>query len=422
MNSLPVFPEANPRDAAVVESFLEWRRRAFPFFSRKICLTHASVSPIPAATRDAITEYSARLAIEGQFDFIHDATYIQCKERLAQLLRENDAPASAEEIAFAGSTSHALGIVATSIDWKAGENCVVVDGDFPANVTTWKNLTHTHGVEVRLVPHREQMDISLDDIIPFVDEKTRIVSLASCNFLSGFPLDLKTIGAWLRERGVLLCVDAIQTLGAVRCDFSEADFVCADAHKWLLGPNGIAVLWTRGEVLKTLRPMIFGWLSSQNRDSWFDYDTTPIDSAERFEPGARNYLGIIALNASLGVLQSGDLKVLENRIVHLRDFAAQKLAERGFRILWHGDANLKSGVVSFQCESDVATKALYQKLDENFALSLRNDKFGKAWIRISAHWMNCEDDIEKLVDGCSSVILRGHEWPRSSTKPLRGWK
>lgn len=390
---LPVFPEDQPRDAAVLDAFLEWRRRAFPFFSRKICLTHASVSPLPEATRDALVEYAHRLALEGQFDHVHDAIYFRCKERLADLLRQNHAPAEASEIAFAGSTSHALGIVATSIGWKAGDNCVVVDGDFPANVTTWKNLTHTHGVEVRLVPHREQMDITLDDIKPFVDANTRVVSLASCNFLSGFPLDLKTIGAWLRERGVLLCVDAIQTLGAVRCDFSEADFVCADAHKWLLGPNGIALLWTRKEVLKTLRPMIFGWLSSQNRDTWFDYDTTPIDSAERFEPGARNYLGVIALDASLEVLQSGDAEVLENRIVHLRDLAAQKLTEHGLRVLWTGDAAHKSGIVSFQAENDEATKALYAGLDENFALSLRKDRNGAEWIRISAHWMNCEDDI-----------------------------
>ena len=328
MNSLPVFPEANPRDAAVLESFLEWRRRAFPFFERKTFLTHASVSPLPAAASHALREYSSRIATEGQFDSVHDAIYHRCKERLSALLRENGAPASPDEIAFAGSTSHALGIIATSIDWKAGENCVVADGDFPANVTTWKNLQWTHGVETRMIPHRAQMDICLADIIPLVDEKTRIVSLASCNFLSGFPPNLKEIGAWLRAKGVLLCVDAIQTLGAVRCDFSEVDFVCADAHKWLLGPNGIAVLWTRKEVLKDLRPMIFGWLSSQNRDNWFDYDTTPIESAERFEPGARNYLGIIALDASLEVLESLGWETIESRVVHLRDFAAQMLNER----------------------------------------------------------------------------------------------
>jgi cysteine desulfurase/selenocysteine lyase len=385
------------RDAAVLEEFRAWRRGAFPFFERKIFLTHASVSPLPASTRDALIEYTARLANEGQFDALHEAIYHRCKARLAGLLRENNAPASPDEIAFAGSTSHALGLVATSFPWQAGDNCVVADGDFPANVVVWKNLKHTHNVEVRMIPARPQMDITLDDIKPLVDASTRIVSLASCNFRSGFPPDLKEIGSWLRARGVLLCVDAIQTLGATRADFSEADFVCADAHKWLLGPNGIAFMWARHELLKTMRPQIFGWLSSQNRDNWFDYDTTPIDSAERFEPGARNYLGIIALDASLEVLESLGVEEIESRVVALRDFTARELTKRNIEVLWPPDANKKSGIVSFRLETDEVTNALYQKLDENFALSLRSDKAGRAWIRVSAHGMNGEDDIQQLM-------------------------
>ena len=402
MHKQPVFPELVSGNSDVLETFLEWRRNAFPFFEGKTFLTHASVSPLPRYTCQTLQEYAAHLAQYGQFDAFSDNYYFRCKERIAALLCDNNAPARAHEIAFAGSTSHALGLVATSIAWQAGENCVVADGDFPANVVIWKNLQHTHGVETRLIPHRPQMDLTLDDIKPLVDDKTRIVSLASCNFLSGFPPNLKEIGSWLRQRGILFCVDGIQTLGAVRCDFSEADFVCADSHKWLLGPNGIAFLWVRGEVLKTLRPMIFGWLAGQHRDQWFSYDTTPIDNAERFEPGARNYLGIVAFDASLEVLHSADPNIVENRVVHLRTYAGQKLAEKGYEILWQGDAGHKSGIVSFRTATEVQTLNLYKKIDERFALSLRNDKAGQSWIRISSHFMNCEKDIDALVTSLSN--------------------
>lgn len=397
MHTQPVFPELVSGNNDILEAFLGWRRNAFPFFEHKTFLTHASVSPLPGHTCQALQEYAAHIAQYGQFDAFSDTYYFGCKERIAALLRDNQAPATPEEIAFAGSTSHALGLVATSIDWKAGENCVVADGDFPANVVIWKNLQHTHGVETRLVPHRPQMDLTLDDIKLLVDEKTRIVSLASCNFLSGFPLNLKEIGTWLRERGVLFCVDGIQTLGAVRCDFSQVDFVCADSHKWLLGPNGIAFLWVRGEVLKTLRPAIFGWLAGQKRDDWFSYDTTPIDNAERFEPGARNYLGIVAFNASLEVLHNAGPDIVENRVVHLRTYAAQKLTECGYNVLWQGDTGYKTGIVSFRAQTEAQTLTLYKKLDENFALSLRNDKAGQVWIRISSHFMNCQEDIDALA-------------------------
>ncbi|MBW3637786.1 MAG: aminotransferase class V-fold PLP-dependent enzyme, partial [Armatimonadetes bacterium] len=282
-----------PTDAA---AFFDWRRENFPFFERKICLTHASVSPLPARSAHAIADYAHRLAREGQFDYLHDGAYRRCKERLARLLNNGAKP---EEIAFAGSTSHALGLVATSFPWKSGDNCVVFDGDFPANVVVWKNLAHTHGVEIRVVPFREARDWTIEDLAPFVDEKTRLVTISAVNFLSGFALDVSSFGKFCHDKGALLCVDAIQALGATQMDLREADFVCADAHKWLLGPNGAAFAWFRGSVLPQMRPQILGWLAIEGRDNWFSYGTEPFAGAERFEPGARNYLGIVGMEASL---------------------------------------------------------------------------------------------------------------------------
>lgn len=379
------------RDTAAFET---WRRTEFPYFERKIFLTHASVSPLPQRSAQAAIEYATRIAHEGQFDFVHDAVYRRCKQRVADLLGHG---ATAAEVAFAGSTSHALGIVATGLDWRAGDNCVVADGDFPANVVTWKNLQVTHGVELRTIPYRPVMDITVADLEPLVDERTRLVSLASANFLSGYPLDLATIGRWLHERGVLFCIDGIQTLGAVPMDVEHVDFVCADSHKWLLGPNGIAVLWARQAALEKLRPAILGWLATQARDNWFEYDITPISSGERFEPGARNYLGIVAFEASLALLQEAGAEVVAARVTHLRDYAARLLREAGCRLLWEPDSLHRAGIVSFQ-PSQGDTRQLYKAIDREFAVSIRKDKAGADWIRLSPHFMNTEADLDRLVE------------------------
>lgn len=375
-------------------AFEAWRQSAFPFFRHKICLTHASVSPLPYSVSQAIIDYATRISIEGQFEAGQDALYAECKARLARLIGHG---ATSDEIAFAGSTSHALGLVATGLDWRAGDNCVVADGDFPANVITWKNLTLTDGVEIRLIPHRPTMNLTLEDVMPLVDERTRIVSLSSANFLSGYPIDLDTIGAWLHKRGVLFCVDAIQTLGAIRSAAHHVDFICADAHKWLLGPNGIAVLWARRAALEKLRPAIFGWLSPQGRDDWFAYDTTPIASAECFEPGARNYLGIAGFHAALGLLEEVGPIIIEERVTHLRDYAAQKLRAAGCRLLWEPDPALRAGIVTFYPAAGDAT-TLYQQLDARFALALRTDRDGTPCIRVSPHFMNTEADIDLLIE------------------------
>jgi selenocysteine lyase/cysteine desulfurase len=383
-----------PTDSA---EFLAWRREHFPFFNHKICLTHASVSPLPAASADAIASYAQNLAWEGQFEYLHDHIYARCKERLAKLVGHGAQP---REISFAGSTSHALGLVATSFPWQSGENCIVADGDFPANVMVWKNLHLTHGVECKMIPYRLGMELSIDDVLPLIDDKTRLVSLSAVNFLAGSALNLREIGAELHRRGIKFCVDAIQALGAIRLDLSEVDFVCADAHKWLMGPNGAAFLWTRGEVLPQMRPQIFGWLASANRDNWFSYDLTPHPTAERFEPGARNYLGIIGMEASLAVLEAIGIETIEKRVVELRDYGAKKLAAVGCELLWTPKLEQKSGIFSFQMPG-VDLVALNKKLDEKFALSMRKGYDGGDLIRVSPHFVNCEGDLDELASAIS---------------------
>jgi len=384
-SAVEIFPDAANWDA--------WRCQQFPVFNHKIFLTHASVSPLPKGVSDAITQYVERASQHGQWDAWHDEMYFRCKERIAHLI---GAPSQSSQIAFASSTSHAIGLVATSLPWKAGDNCIVADGDFPANVIPWKNLQFTHGVETRVIPGKPERPITIADIEPLLDENTRIVSLASANFLSGVPLDVNAIGRWLKERKVLFCVDGIQTLGAVRFDATYVDFVCADAHKWLLGPNGIAFLWAREEALQTMRPAILGWLAVQDRDHWLEYDTTPIDSAERFEPGSRNYVGIIALDAALQIFEKFGLEHIENRITALRQYAAQKLTEKNCRLLWQPVPDLPAGIISFQ-PPDGNAAAFFEKTESEFMLSLRDDKSGDKWIRLSPHFMNCEEDFDKLA-------------------------
>ncbi|HVF85348.1 MAG TPA: aminotransferase class V-fold PLP-dependent enzyme, partial [Abditibacteriaceae bacterium] len=320
--------------------------------------------------------------------------YNRAKTRVARLMLGVET--SHEDVAFAGSTSGALGIVATGINWKSGDNCVVADGDFPANVVPWKNLQHRHEIDVRLIPFRPQMQITLDDVKPLVDERTRIVSLCSANFLSGCPINITEIGQWLRERNVLFCVDAIQTLGAIEFDATYVDFVCADAHKWLLGPNGIAVLWSPKEARQQLRPAILGWLAPRERDNWFAYDTTPLESAERFEPGARNYIGAVALDAVLAQHEEIGAKTVEERVVALRNYAVRVLEGAGCELLYHPQTTEKAGIVSFR-HPQRDTEELFNALSEHFALSIRADKSGQKWIRVSAGWMNTESDLNELA-------------------------
>ena len=112
------------------------------------------------------------------------------------------------------------------------------------------------GEEVRLLNTRGLGIIRPKDVAGLVDENTRLVALASCHFISGFRLEHDTIGKFLRERGILFCLDAIQTLGAFPITVEHVDFLAADAHKWLLGPCGAGIFYV-GASLRN-RPPIYG--------------------------------------------------------------------------------------------------------------------------------------------------------------------
>jgi len=163
-----------------------------------------------------------------------------------------------------------------------------------------------------------------------------------------------------------------------------------------LGPNGAAFMWARSEVLETMRPQILGWLATSERNNWFSYDTTSFANAERFEPGARNYLGVVGMESSLALLEEVGPQKIEERILALRDYGSQKMKEAGVQLLFEPRKQDKSGIFSFRFAGrDI--EELNRKLDEKFALSLRKDYQGEFVIRVSPHFMNCESDLDELA-------------------------
>ena len=181
------------------------------------------------------------------------------------------------DIAFIKNTSEGIGIVAEGFPWKAGDNVVTAAEEYPANIYPWMNLAN-RGVEVRQVPSRDRR-IPIDEIRSALSDRTRIVSLSAVEFASGFRNDLDAIGSLCRERGVYFFVDAIQALGALPVNVATTpiDFLAADGHKWLLGPQGAGILYVRRELVEQLHAVGVGWNSVVGaRDfSKFDFRLKP---------------------------------------------------------------------------------------------------------------------------------------------------
>lgn len=369
------------------------RRREFPVVAERVYLAHASVCPLPACVVRALTAYLELVGRGGQFEHLHAAAESGARQIAADLLG-----ATADEIAFVPSTSAGLSLVAGGLSWRAGDNVIVAEGDFPSNVYPWLDLQR-HGVTLRSIPRRPDGVITLGDVVALTDERTRLVSLSSVHFVTGTRLDVDAIGAHLRARGVLFCVDAIQSFGALPLSTRNVDFLTADAHKWMLGPQGIGILFVRRSLFDSLHPPWLGWKSVSASKDFSRLELQFPDSARRYEPGSLNALGLTGIHAALSMLRDIGVDAIGKRLLDLRAFLAPGLAAKGYTVEGVSSPADCSGITSFRAQSEEDTMNIYRRLDQRgIVVSLRQNPFGNNCVRVAPHFYTTEADLTALLD------------------------
>lgn len=368
------------------------RREEFPVTAQRTFLAHAAVCPLSRRVADAI---HAR-AISGTFDDQEAGlppTYFQDTRRLiAGILH-----AQPGEIAFVGPTSLALSFVAAGLPWKRGQNILVYHDDYPSNVYPWMALAD-RGVEVRFLNLRELGQVRLIDVQGQVDEDTRLVALASCHFISGWRLETDAIGKWLRSRGILFCLDAIQTLGAFPTTVEQVDFLAADAHKWLLGPCGAGILYVRQEVQDRMQPIVHGWNNVRCPDFVVQDQIKFRTDARRYEAGSQNLLSLAGLRAAFALLEEIGVDAIASDLTQKRVWLCNALQERGCEVLLPNlpPANT-GGITTFKSPREEAVSLQARLQAAGIVTSLRTQRGGRQWIRVSPHYYNTQQELEHLV-------------------------
>ena len=369
------------------------RLREFPVARDKIFLAHAGVCPLPHRVAQAIADFAARATTGDQEAFVYPGCLDVARRLASQLL--NCQP---DEIALVGPTSLALSFVAAGLDLRKGDNLLIYHDDYPSNVYPWMALAE-RGVEVRLLNTRGLGIIRPEDVMGRVDENTRLVALASCHFISGYRLEHETIGRFLRERGILFCLDAIQTLGAFPTPVEHADFLAADAHKWLLGPCGAGVLYVRREIQDRLNPPVYGWHNVRNPNFVAQEQIVFRNGAVKFEAGTHNLLGLVGLIAAMELVLETGVENIAAELLRKRAWLMPALQAKGFTVL---NAEVKtqnaSGIVTF-CQPGKDCAALHKKLtDAGIVTSLRTDRRGQNYIRLSPHFYNTDAELQRVLE------------------------
>lgn len=332
----------------------------FPLDESIVYLNHAAVSPWPVRTADAVERFARE---NTRFGAAHYPDWMKTEEKLrAQLAWLINAP-SAGDISLLKNTSEALSTIAYGIHWQPGDNVVSFKQEFPSNRVVWESL-NSLGVETRLVDI-DATEFPEQALIDSCDQRTRLVSSSSVQYANGLRMDLESIGAHCQRNDILFCVDAIQSLGAIPFDVQriKADFVVADGHKWMLGPEGVALFYSRGSIRNTLKLNQFGWRMLAHAGDFENPALVPAETGRRFECGSPNMLGIHALSASLDLLMELGTERVYQQVMQRSALLIDLIEESPtlFKLLSNKAQARRSGIVLFKMLG-VDQQAAYRQL------------------------------------------------------------
>ncbi len=371
----------------------ELRRREFPVVRERTFLAHAGVAPLPRRVAQAVADYAHQAAADNPESIIFPALLTKGRKLAAQLLN-----CQTEEIAFVGPTSLALSFFASGLKFRRGENILIHFDDYPSNVYPWMALAEK-GVEVRLLNTRGVGVIRPRDVMGQVDENTRLVALASNHFVTGYRIDIPAIGKYLRERKILFCVDAIQTVGAFPTTVECVDMLAADAHKWMLGPSGAGLMYVRREVQPLLNPPIYGSNNVRSPDFIAQEQMVLREDARKYEAGSYNLLGLVGMVAAMELLTEIGIGPIAHELLRKRAWLIPELQAKGY-VVANADAPQEtgSGITSF-FHPGKDLMGIHEKLTQSKIVThLRVDRSGQRYIRLSPHFYNTDAELHRVLE------------------------
>lgn len=378
-----------------IESDESWRREAFPAVRDRIFLAHAAVTVIPRVSVDAMNDFNIATST-GELDYseVLLPRMDGVRSSAARLLE-----CDADEVALLGPTSLGLSLVANGIDWKPGDEIISYRDDYPANVYPWQNL-ESRGVRTVFLEPDVIGEISPGLVEAAITPRTRLLALASNNFLTGYRLDIEAVSALARKHHLLFCLDAIQTVGAHPTPAHEVDFLCADSHKWMLGPMTAGVFYVRRERMADLAPTLLGAWNVKCPNFIADEKVDFEPGGRRYEPGVLNAQGLLGMKASIDLINGVGIQRISDRLIELKQYLCEGLDRIGMEVVGPRSGSSASGITAFtdRDRPDSIASSYRSLLDNGVVPSFRHDRDGIPYLRFSPHFYNTRGDLARALE------------------------
>ncbi|MFW9922614.1 MAG: aminotransferase class V-fold PLP-dependent enzyme [Candidatus Thorarchaeota archaeon] len=302
-----------------------------------------------------------------------------------------------DNISLVINTAHGLNYPLHGIDWKKGDNVVTSELEFPTNYFPWKYITRRKEVEFRSAKINSDIQISEDEIIELIDEKTKLVSLSLVQFNNGQRVDAKKIAKVAHEYGALVALDAIQACGAVEVYPKEmdVDFVSAGGPKFLMSPLGIGLCYISSRAMEMMEPPFQGASNYDFSDhDWMSRTKDYHKGAKRFQNGTVPFYCVAGLNASLNLINSIGIKTVSNHNLSLTQILIEELSNLGFQVITPKEPERRGALINVKIGENRDLNKIVNLMEINHRVTISARFDG---LRFSTQLFNTEDDVHKGI-------------------------
>ena len=364
----------------------------------KIWLNNCGVSAPPETIKKEMQRffenYFEELYLSESFNYIKIKESI--KQKLSSLIQCKES-----EVTLVHNTAEGMNNIALALDFKEGDEVLLLTDEYPSNVYPWAQLYKSKGVLTRFIPAERNPDLLFKRFKTMLTEKTKIVSVSAVHWVSGMPIPLEKMGKHCKENNVLFCVDGAQGVGHVPIDVKKMniDFMAFSAWKWLMGPIGLAGFYVSEKFHDTLLPVFRGTSSVINDEQYFPYKSKLKPDADKYIYSTPSFADWVFFNSSLSYLNNLGFENVQKRIYELSNLMREMLLSLNFELPSSGFKEFSSGIVSARIIEMHSQKIAEQLQERGIHASLR-----KEYVRFSVHISNNEKQIEHLKTALEEIL------------------
>lgn len=362
--------------------------------SDRLFFNNAGITQIPRPTRDALIACSEKFYQDGAFTIPELVAELEkTREDLGRFLG-----ARPSQTGLFSSTASAISQVALGFPFSAGDEILTWDQEYPSSFYPYKIAAERSDAKLVIAKSGPKLETSAEELLSYVTNKTKMIAFSWIQYRTGAVTDLKKVTSFARERGIFTCADIIQGAGAVPFDFENSglDAACGGSHKFMCSPVGIGYLLLREEHIQKLKPTSIGAFTFGTPEDLSNIQTPMRTDMYRFEPGAKNFVDIIALRATLKIFEQVGIEAIHAEIQKLTEVLFDALESKGYTVFSSRTQSPRTPQVTFGPGSHSKFKTLE---DIKTALAQGGATFGlrPPGIRLSPHAFTRLDEIERLL-------------------------